>query len=139
MRRAPIVNANDPSLRSFIDVPADSHFPIQNLPFGVFHRGGAEPRIGVAIGDHILDLCELATARLLDAESLAGDFFQHKQSLNEFMAKGQHVWSAVRARISRLLRHDELTLRDDRALCSRALVPMADAEMVLPAVIGDYT
>src|SRR5437763_85620 len=100
--------ANDPSLRSFIDVPAGSHFPIQNLPFGVFRpRTGGEPRVGVAIGEQILDLAELAGAKLLDGGPLPGDFFAHQQTLNEFMARGPDAWRAVRARISRLLRHDE--------------------------------
>ena len=48
--------ANDPALRAFIEVAADSHFPIQNLPFGIFSRGSDTPRAGVAIGDHIADL-----------------------------------------------------------------------------------
>ncbi len=50
----------DLSLRSFVDVPSDSHFPIQNLPFGVFRpSAGLSPRIGVAIGDAVLDLSVL--------------------------------------------------------------------------------
>src|SRR5438093_13559197 len=46
-------------LRSFVDVPADSHFPIQNLPFGVFQRKGGNPGVGVAISDLIVDLSAL--------------------------------------------------------------------------------
>ena len=135
-----MLDANDPSLRSFIDVPALSHFPIQNLPFGVFRRRDSDaPRVGVAIGEQILDLAELAAARLLEGGPLAGDFFAHQHTLNEFMARGPEAWRVVRARISRLLRHDEPELRDDRDLQARALVPMAEAEMLLPAAIGDYT
>src|SRR5215470_3404741 len=103
-----MLDANDPSLRSFIEVPASSHFPIQNLPFGVFRRRvGDKPRVGVAIGEQIVDLAELASARLLEGGPLAGDFFAHQTTLNDFMARGPDVWRAVRARISRLLRHDE--------------------------------
>ena len=52
---------NDPALRSFVPVAADSHFPIQNLPYGVFARRGEDtPRIGVAIGEMVLDLALLA-------------------------------------------------------------------------------
>ena len=135
-----MLDANDPSLRSFIDVPAVSHFPIQNLPFGVFRRrGGGPPHIGVAIGEQIVDLAELAMARLLEGEPLAGDFFADQETLNDFMSRGPDVWRAVRARISRLLRHNEPELRDDRPLRSRAFVAMADADMLLPATIGDYT
>jgi len=58
----------DTSLRSFIDVAADSHFPIHNLPYGVFRpSAGAKARIGVAIGDSVLDLSVLADAELLSA------------------------------------------------------------------------
>ncbi|MFQ5568181.1 MAG: fumarylacetoacetase, partial [Rhodothermales bacterium] len=50
----------DPSLQSFIEVAPNGHFPIQNLPFGVFRPGdGAPPRVGVAIGDFVLDLSVL--------------------------------------------------------------------------------
>jgi fumarylacetoacetase-like protein len=57
----PMPHPNDPKLRSFIDVAPDSHFPIQNLPYGVFSaKDGLAPRIGVAIGDTVLDLWQLA-------------------------------------------------------------------------------
>jgi fumarylacetoacetase len=132
--------ANDPGLRSFVAVPAESHFPIQNLPFGVFRRRATdEPRVGVAIGGLVLDLAELAGARLLDGNVLPGDFFTRQSDLNEFMARGNQAWREVRLRVSQLLRHDVPTLRDNVALRDRALVPMADVEMLLPARIGDYT
>jgi fumarylacetoacetase len=130
---------NDPALRSFVAVAPESHFPIQNLPFGVFRRPDGEPRVGVAIGSYILDLAELVSAGLLDGGPLPGWFFGHQQALNEFMARGPDAWRAVRGRVSRLLRHDEPALRDDAELRDRALVPMDQAEMLLPAVIGDYT
>jgi len=50
---------NDPKLRSFIPVDPQSDFPIQNLPYGVFSAHGLAPRVGVAIGDYVLDLWEL--------------------------------------------------------------------------------
>jgi fumarylacetoacetase len=131
---------NDPSLRSFVAVPPDSHFPIQNLPFGTFRRSGStEPRIGVAIGTSIVDLGELARAGLLDVGVLPADFFVQQRTLNTFMASGRAAWRAVRSRLSRLLRDDEPTLRDNAALRARALVPLAEATMLLPAEIGDYT
>ena len=58
---------NDPSLRSFIDVDPASDFPIQNLPYGVFSaKDGLAPRVGVAIGDYVLDLWELDQESRLD-------------------------------------------------------------------------
>ena len=132
----------DSPLRSFISVAPDSHFPIQNLPFGVFvpHAGGA-PRVGVAIGEMVLDLSVLESCGLLcpavqmaNSESLFG-----RTSLNAFMACGRPLWSEVRERLTQLLRHDEPSLRDDTALRDEALLPMSEVEMLLPVEIGDYT
>jgi fumarylacetoacetase len=129
---------NDPALRSFVPVAPESDFPIQNLPYGVFRRrSGHQPTIGVAIGDLVLDLALLEEQNLLPT-------FQDKKvfseaTLNTFMAVGRPAWREARAAISRLLRHDEPTLRDNAPLRDRALIPMTDVEMLLPAEIGDYT
>jgi fumarylacetoacetase len=129
---------NDPALRSFIDVPPESHFPIQNLPLGIFRRDRS-PRIGAAIGTFVVDLAELDAAGLLAVPELPARFFGHQETLNELMARGPDAWRAGRARLSRLLRSDEPTLRDNANLRSRVLVPMAEVQMELPAAIGDYT
>jgi fumarylacetoacetase len=131
--------SNNPALRSFLPVAADSHFPIQNLPYGVFRRRGyAHPRIGVAIGDWVLDLSVLESENLLPGPALQARPFRGT-TLNAFMAMGKSAWGEVRARISQLLRADESELRDNPGLRERALVPMADVEMQLPAAIGNYT
>jgi fumarylacetoacetase len=128
---------NDPKLRSFIPVDADSHFPIQNLPYGVFSaKDGLAPRIGVAIGDYVLDLWQLAQDCRFDVVEPA--VFAAPQ-LNPFMALGPKVWSSTRARISELLRHDHPELRDNENLRKRALVPMADAKLHLPFAVSGYT
>jgi fumarylacetoacetase len=78
---------NDPALRSFIAVDPGSDFPIQNLTYGVFSaRDGLAPRIGVAIGEYVLDLWELEQDSRLDVGEL-GVFSQ--ASLNAFMALGR--------------------------------------------------
>jgi fumarylacetoacetase len=128
---------NDPALRSFIPVDPTSDFPIQNLPYGVFSaRDGLAPRIGVAIGEYVLDLWELEQDSRLDVGEL-GVFSQ--ASLNAFMALGPTVWSRTRARISELLRHDNPELRDNDELRRRALVPIADATLHLPVAVAGYT
>ena len=135
-----IDNPNNPSLRTFLDVAGTSPFPIQNLPFGVFRRRSApDPRVGVAIGDYVLDLAELARAGLLGLPELPADFFVQQGDLREFMAQGQACWRAVRRRVSELLRHDTPTLRDDAPLRQRTLLPLSEAEMLLPGRIGNYT
>jgi fumarylacetoacetase len=131
---------NDPALRSFVPVPPESHFPIQNLPYGIFRRrSGGEPRAGVAIGESLLDLAVLEAEGLMDGPALKGRIVFGQPTLNDFMALGRPAWQEARATISRLLRADEPTLRDNASLRERALLPMAEAEMLLPAAIGDYT
>ena len=127
---------NDPKLRSFINVAPDSHFPIQNLPYGVFSANGLAPRVGVAIGSHILDLWELEQDGRLDLVEL-GTFAAG--SLNHFMSLGPGVWSKTRARISELLRHDNPELRDNKELRKLALVPMERAKLHLPFGVSGYT
>ncbi|GIQ77358.1 fumarylacetoacetase [Bradyrhizobium sp. RD5-C2] len=132
-----MTHPNDPKLRSFIDVAPTSDFPIQNLPYGVFSsKDGLAPRVGVAIGDYVLDLWELEQDSRLDVGPL-GVFSQ--PSLNAFMALGPKVWSATRARISELLRADHPELRDNRELRARALVPMADVRLHMPFAVSGYT
>lgn len=129
---------NDPKLKSFVDVDSRSDFPIQNLPYGVFSTADREtPRVGVAIGAFVLDLAVLEEAGLLTAAEGAVVFAQ--PSLNAFMVLGPQVWSAVRARISRLLRHDHAELRDNTALRARALVPMDGARLHRPIAVSGFT
>jgi fumarylacetoacetase len=128
---------NDPSLRSFIPVDASSDFPIQNLPYGVFSTAALPaPRVGVAIGDYVLDLWELEQDCRLDVGDL-GVF--SAPMLNPFMALGPKVWSRTRARISELLRHDNPELRDNEALRKLALVPMKSVKLHLPIEVAGYT
>src|SRR5947209_5588442 len=107
-------DTTDPRLRSFIPVAPESHFPIQNLPFGVFRTRGSAPRVGVALGDMVIDLAVLERRGLLRDASLVhltAPLFD-RPSLNAFMALGRQAQRPVRQRISRLLRHDEAALRD---------------------------
>jgi fumarylacetoacetase len=133
-----VTHPNDPSLRSFIPVDPASDFPIQNLPYGVFSMPASPaPRVGVAIGDQVLDLAVLESEGLIDL-SPAFDVFA-QASLNAFMALGPKLWSRTRARISELLRHDNPQLRDNKILRANALVPLADASLHLPVAVAGYT
>jgi fumarylacetoacetase len=132
-----VPHPNDPALRSFIPVDPTSDFPIQNLPYGVFSaKSGLAPRVGVAIGDYVLDLWELEQDGRLDVGDL-GVFAG--PTLNPFMALGPKVWSRTRARISELLRHDHPELRDNDELRRLALVPMAQAKLHMPVAVAGYT
>jgi fumarylacetoacetase len=131
---------NDPALRSFIPVPPESHFPIQNLPFGVFRRRpDSVPHIGVAIGEMVLDLTAIAEHEFFDSSAILGGQIFCRRNLNALMSLGRPAWNVARSAISQLLSDQEPSLRDDAVLRARALVPMADVDMLLPVDIGDYT
>ncbi len=126
-------------LTSFIEVATDSHFPIQNLPFGVFRPGaGRPPRVGVALGDFVIDLAVLDEAGILP-EGVGGRGYFARSCLNAFLAAGRPVWRATRRALISLLRRDAPRLRDDAGLREAAVVPRARVEMLLPAEVGDYT
>ena len=125
--------------QTFIDVPRNSHFPIQNLPFGVFKPREGKARIGVAIGDLVLDLSVLEELGHLRAPE-----FQDRQpfaedSLNEFLTLGRSAWRKAREIIQHLLDANTPVLRDHTALCNRVFHRQSDVTMQLPARIGDYT
>jgi fumarylacetoacetase len=130
-------DTNDPKLRSFIPVAAGSDFPIQNLPYGVFSTAALPaPRVGIAIGEYVLDLWELEQDCRLNVGNL-GVF--SSSTLNAFMALGPKAWAGARARVSELLRHDNDELRDNESLRARALVPMAQAKLHMPIAVSGYT
>jgi len=128
---------NDPKLKSFIEVAPDSDFPIQNLPYGVFSTpSSAQKRVGVAIGAFVLDLAVLEAEGLLKTGT---DNVFAQGGLNAFMALGPTTWTATRARISELLRHDNATLRDNAALRQRALLPRNEVQLHMPFAVAGYT
>lgn len=125
---------------SFIEVKPDSHFPIQNLPYGVFKpkRGGA-PRIGVAIGEYVLDLSVIEEEGLFNETQIRGKNIFRESSLNAFMFCGKNAWKEIREQIQHLLQAKNPTLRDNYPLRTKALHLQTDVDMLLPAQIGDYT
>lgn len=125
---------------SFIEVEPGSHFPIQNLPYGVFRPPqGSPPRIGVAIGKYVLDLAVLDEAGCFDKTAVSGKAVFAEPALNAFMALGRPVWNELRSTISRLLDAEEPTLRDNEKLRMSALFLQSEVEMLLPAEISGYT
>lgn len=131
---------NDPELKSFIDVAPDSHFPIQNLPYGVCDpKDERGPRVCTAIGDYVLDLAELEDAGVFDGPELDGKRVFNEISLNDFMELGHKAWAEARSVISNLLSADEPTLRDNQSLRDKVLIPRDEVTMLMPVDIGDYT
>ena len=124
----------DERLESWVPVARDSDFPVQNLPFGVFcHEGPA--RIGVAIGQMVLDCHALANAGLADdcceRELLAAP------RLNPLLAAGRAAWTPLRDRLSQLLRAGG-DPRLHEAGAEHFLIPQASVRMHVPMEIGDY-
>lgn len=130
----------DPALKAFFDIPAESHFSIQNLPYGVFRPDAKhEPRIGVAIGDFVLDLKVLQTLGFFDGPVLRNQDVFEERRLNEFMDLGKAARTEARQVISDLLSGKDDRLKNDPDLQKRALIPMKDVVSELPVQIGDYT
>jgi fumarylacetoacetase len=113
---------------TWVDGAAGSPYGVHNLPYGVFRHGGRAPRIGVRVGDFLLDLDGAETAGLI----LAGGALR-RPVLNEFLALGRPQWTAVRNRIVALL-----TGAEHRAEVRPLLVPLAEVELVLPFEVADY-
>jgi fumarylacetoacetase len=128
----PVDQTHDPALTSWVETANDRNtdFPIQNLPFGVFRRMGSDesPRGGVAIGDAILDLEAVHAKHPLPGGARIGS------TLNRLLAEPPAVWRELRIALSGLLR--EGGPAEEVADC---LVPRAEAEMFVPAAIGDFT
>jgi fumarylacetoacetase len=142
--RAPdsIDETHKADLVSWVESAQDSttDFPIQNLPLGVFRTVEQSPRPGVAIGDRILNLVAAAEQGML-TPALRAVMQQCKTeaSLNALLASGHERLREVRALASAILtRGSELGLRALK-LANALTVPMDDAELLLPAKVGDYT
>ncbi len=135
-------HTHDPSRTSWIESAnaPGADFPVQNLPFGVFSTPADEsPRIGVAIGDQVLDLRAAIDAGLLDELDPETRCALHAPSLNMFMALGRDAWVATRSVVSTLLDASCPTVRDSDERRRAMVVPIAEARMHVPAQIGDYT
>ena len=133
-----MIQANDPKLKSWVEVPKDSDFPIQNLPFGIFKTKYLSAVAGVAIGNHVLDLVYLHENGFLDGLGLPPGIF-NQRFLNDFIALGKKQTSEVRNRISELLRSDNDELSSNVAAREIALIPMNEVQMMMPVRVPNYT
>lgn len=133
-----MLKVNDPSLKSWIEVAPQSDFPIQNLPFGIFKTQSSSPRVGIAIGDQVLDLAILNKLGFLDELKIDNSVFTN-QYLNDFIALGKHTTRAVRERVSNLLNKDTAELRDNKEVQAKVLQKICNVQMQMPVKVGDYT
>ncbi len=133
----------DPKLKSWVDAAnaPDAPFPIQALPYGAFRRRGSSegPRLGVPIGDMILELRKCVEAGLLRGIDTDLGEALCAADLNALLAMPPEAWSVARAAISRVLQSDCDALRDSNRWRKRAILPLASAELMMPISVGDYT
>jgi fumarylacetoacetase len=135
----------DPARTSWV-ASAQGHpdFPIQNLPFGIFHRADdkddpSPARVGMAIGDQILDLTACHDEGWFTGAADAAGAALAAPALNPLMGLGPETWRAVRRQAAAILASDSAAYRANRRIGDHILVPMAEAELRLPAAVSDYT
>jgi len=128
-----------PESKSFIELDPECHFPIQNLPYGIFtHSSQPQPRVGVAIGNLVLDLAELEQLGLLSGYSDGPSIFL-RDNLNGLMQSGRPTWTRLRKRLQELLDFDCSEIRDHKKIRDAVLHPQTECEMLMPVMVPDYT
>ena len=132
------IKANNPSLKSWIAVDANSDFSIQNLPFGIYSDQITKHRACSAIGEYIIDLAELNRRDFFKEFAISNDVF-NQSSLNDFISLGKETTRAIRNRLSELLVNTNTEIHEDKLLFDAIFKKQSDVSMLLPVKIGDYT
>ena len=132
------IKANNPLLKSWIEVTSESDFPIQNLPFGIYSTSSKSKRVGVAIGSKILDLSILFELGYLDSLSFCKHCFSNDY-LNRMMGHGKSEIRVLRDKISELLVYNNDILSKNKEHVNKVMDNQSEATMHLPVKIGDYT
>src|SRR5436190_9082 len=131
---------HDPSLQSWVATAnaEEADFPIQNLPFGVFRRRDAREsaRIGVAIGDRVLDLGACAKAGLLEGVPASLGRFMGDDSLNRLMGEGREAARMLRRAATAILQMGNVSAQ---RRADAIAIALTDVELLLPVHVGDYS
>jgi fumarylacetoacetase len=130
--------ANDPQRKSWINVPENSDFPIQNIPFGVFITKEDVITIGTRIGNCAIDMGALQQLGYFEGIELTDDMFM-QDTLNDFISDGKKTWRLVRNRLAEIFDENNPLLRDNKSHRDIIIFKVEDIEMLLPVHIGDYT
>ena len=130
--------ANNPERKSWIPIPENSDFPIQNIPFGVFLTKEDVITIGTRIGDCAIDMGALQQLGYFEGIELTDDMFM-QDTLNDFISDGKKTWRLVRNRLADLFDENNSKLRDNTKHRDVVIFKINDIEMLLPVQIGDYT
>jgi fumarylacetoacetase len=121
-------------MKSWLKVSSKSDFSIYNLPFGIFSTNEKNKRIGVAIGDHVIDLHACNSLDLFKHLNIESHVFKNS-FLNNFIELGKEITSKVREIIQSELTNDNSLIKHN----SNCIIPIGSVEMHLPVNIGDYT
>ncbi|GIZ08591.1 fumarylacetoacetase [Flavobacterium sp. UMI-01] len=132
------ISANDTKRKSWLSVPENSDFPIQNIPFGVFLTKENVVTVGTRIGDYAIDLGALQQMNYFSGIELTDDMFM-QDTLNDFISDGKKTWRLVRNRIAHIFDENNPELRDNKKHIDIVIFNIDDVEMQLPVLIGDYT
>ena len=132
------MTANNPNRKSWLAVPENSDFPIQNIPFGVFLTKDDVITIGTRIGDYAIDLGALQQMNYFEGIELTDDMFM-QDTLNDFISDGKKTWRLVRNRIAQLFDIENPLLQNNTAHRDIVIFNLDEVEMQLPVLIGDYT
>lgn len=119
----------------WLNIPDNSNFSVHNLPYGVFSTASRRPRVGIAIGDFIIDMAAVAGRGKLHDLKILPEVFE-QSSLNAFMRLGKSSCKAVRQRLTQWISQENSPLEQLKNEC---LVRQSEARMHLPVQIGDYT
>ena len=133
-----MIAANNPNLKSWVSVPENSDFPIQNLPFGIINSANLSKRVAVRIGDYALDLKVLAELGYLKETGFDSSDFD-APFLNPMMKKGKLAVRGLRNRISELLLDSSTSLQNNPSQIEQVLHLISAVEVSMPVEIGDYT
>lgn len=132
------IAANNPDLKSWIEVPANSDFPIQNIPFGVFKTESLSPRVGSRIGNYVIDLKSLFVLGYFENLPFGMTDFD-TDSLNNLMRHGKKGARDLRHRLSKLFDAQFKDLQNNEHHTEQVLIDADQVEMLLPVQVGDYT
>ena len=121
-------------MKSWLKVSSKSDFSIYNLPFGIFSTNEKNKRIGVAIGDHVIDLHACNSLDLFKHLNIESHVFKNS-FLNNFIELGKEITSKVREILQSELTNDNSLIQQN----SNCIIPIDSVEMHLPVKIGDYT
>src|SRR3970040_2545843 len=132
------ISANNTDRKSWITVPENSDFPIQNIPFGVFITKDDVITIGTRIGNCAIDMGALQQLNYFEGIELTDDMFM-QDTLNDFISDGKKTWRLVRNRLAELFDETSPKLRDNKEHRDIVIFDVQHIEMQLPVLIGDYT